>query len=73
MQYNHFAEESMSENVINQKIHDIRKPLNSISMQAELIKILVESNAESSDIITATEKIIANTKECSALLQTLSQ
>ena len=63
----------MSRNEINQTIHDIRKPLNGISMQAELIKILVESKADSALVLAAANKIISNAKQCSNMLQTLSE
>jgi signal transduction histidine kinase len=56
---------------LQQNIHDIRKPLNTISMQAELIKMLVEASDKSPKLIEAASKIILNSKQCSDLLQNL--
>lgn len=57
------------------QLHDIRKPLNTISMQAELIRMLTEkltlqgSDAERLD--ASALKIIASAKDCSQQLQDL--
>lgn len=56
---------------LHTKIHDIRKPLNSICMQAELIKMLSESAPENEKLQTAASKIIEHSKSCSLMLQTL--
>lgn len=56
---------------LNQQIHDIRKPLNIISMQAELIKMLAESSQNSAKVEASANKIIQNSKHCSELLQNL--
>jgi signal transduction histidine kinase len=56
---------------LNQQIHDIRKPLNIISMQAELIKMLTESSENSAQLEASANKIIQNSKHCSELLQHL--
>lgn len=56
---------------LNQQIHDIRKPLNIISMQAELIKMLTESSENSDKLEASANKIIQNSKYCSELLQHL--
>jgi len=56
---------------LNQQIHDIRKPLNTISMQAELIKILVDTSNSDPKLTEAANKIIQNSKQCSDMLQAL--
>jgi len=56
---------------LNQQIHDIRKPLNIISMQAELIKMLAESSENNAKLEASANKIIQNSKQCSELLQNL--
>lgn len=56
---------------LQQKIHDIRKPLNTISMQAELIKMISEASENSPTLAEASNKIIANSKRCSEMLQEL--
>jgi len=54
---------------LNQQIHDIRKPLNIISMQAELIRMINESGSNQNKIEDAANKIIQNARQCSELLQ----
>lgn len=56
---------------LQQQIHDIRKPLNTINMQAELIKMLVETSEFAPQVEAAATKIIQNSKHCSELLQVL--
>ncbi|GAB56539.1 hypothetical protein GPUN_2424 [Glaciecola punicea ACAM 611] len=58
-------------NSLQQRVHDIRKPLNTISMQAELIKILSHANDTSLKVEEASNKIIFSAKHCSDLLQDL--
>lgn len=53
-------------------IHDARKPLNGISMQAEFIKMLIETYPDNEKVVVAANKIIANAKQCSEILQQLS-
>lgn len=58
-------------NQLDKKLHDIRKPLNTISMQAELIKMIEESKDADQNIIDAATKIVKSAKECSAQLNDL--
>jgi signal transduction histidine kinase len=53
------------------KIHDIRKPLNTITMQAELIKMLSEAGASNEKIEESANKIIQNARQSSELLQAI--
>ncbi|WP_462154112.1 histidine kinase [Pseudoalteromonas piscicida] len=52
-------------------VHDARKPLNQISMNSELIKLIAEQPDSQQQIIEIANTIIKATKECSELLQTL--
>ncbi|AZZ96490.1 histidine kinase [Pseudoalteromonas sp. R3] len=52
-------------------IHDARKPLNHISMHAELIKILSQKPGSEAEIQQSADDIIKASKACSELLQTL--
>lgn len=54
-----------------QQIHDIRKPLNRISMQAELIKLVLENNLPPEKATEAVDKILQSCQDCSQLLQSL--
>lgn len=54
-----------------QQVHDIRKPLNRISMQAELIKLVLENDMPPDKAIEAVDKILQSCQNCSQLLQNL--
>jgi signal transduction histidine kinase len=53
------------------QVHDIRKPLNRISMQAELIKLVLENNLPPQKAIEAVDKILQSCQDCSQLLEQL--
>ncbi|MEH8021641.1 histidine kinase dimerization/phospho-acceptor domain-containing protein [Rheinheimera metallidurans] len=57
--------------VLEKQIHDIRKPLNRISMQAELIKLVLENQLPAAKLAEAADKILQSCQECSQLLQDL--
>lgn len=56
----------------NTLIHDARNRLNRISMQAELAKMLIETNASSDATIAALDKILHATDECGQILTDMS-
>lgn len=65
---------SLEENVtINKLVHDARSPLNRISMNAELIKLVLENDMPKDKGLQALDKIINACQECSQTLQTISQ
>lgn len=49
-------------------VHDARKPLNRISMQAELVKMALNGDIPAEKAQDALNKIIASTKDCSHAL-----
>ena len=49
-------------------VHDARKPLNRISMQAELVKMALNGDIPAEKAQDALDKIIASTKDCSHAL-----
>ena len=57
---------------INELIHDARAPLNRISMQAELIKLVLENNMPPEKALEAANKIISSCQECSQFLEQIS-
>ncbi|MBU2869628.1 histidine kinase [Colwellia sp. E2M01] len=59
-------------NDINTLIHNTRGPLNRISMQAELIKMVLESDMPKEKVLAAADKIIAACQDCSNSLQDIS-
>ncbi|MBT1064422.1 histidine kinase [Bowmanella sp. Y26] len=58
---------------IHQLVHDARRPLNNISMQAELLKLLANKGADESQLIDAADKIVRYCKECSQILEAVSE
>ena len=58
---------------INQLVHDARSPLNRISMNAELIKLIFENDMPKEKGIEALNKIINACQECSTTLQSISE
>lgn len=54
---------------LDDKAHDIRKSLNRISMQAELIKLVLENELDKAEAITAVNKILQACQDCSEQLQ----
>ncbi|MGQ8364920.1 histidine kinase [Glaciecola sp. 1036] len=62
---------AISKAEVSKQVHDLRKPMNGISMQAELIKMLVAGNPIEKDIVEAADKIIQHSKDCSNGLQSL--
>jgi len=57
---------------INELIHDARAPLNRISMQAELIKLVLENDMPIEKALAAADKIINSCQECSQFLEVIS-
>jgi hypothetical protein len=57
---------------INELIHDARAPLNRISMQAELIKLVLENDMPREKALEAATKIINSCQECSQFLEQIS-
>lgn len=58
---------------INQLVHDTRGPLNRISMQAELIKMVLENDMPKEKAIAAVNKIITACQDCSKSLQDVTE
>ncbi|AWB59326.1 MAG: signal transduction histidine kinase [Oleiphilaceae bacterium] len=60
-------------NDINHLIHDTRAPLNRISMQAELIKMVLENDMPKEKAIAAIDKILVACQDCSKRLQDIAE
>ena len=58
---------------LNELVHDARAPLNRISMNAELIKLVLENDMPKDKALAALDKIIANCQACSDSLQLISE
>lgn len=61
-----------SKKTLNELVHDARAPLNRISMNAELIKLVLENDMPKEKALDALNKIIANCQQCSESLQTIT-
>lgn len=57
----------------NTLIHDVRNPLNRISMQAEMVKLVLENDMPREKAIAALEKILVACQDSSAALQKLAE
>lgn len=58
--------------VLAKQIHDARGPLNNISMQAELVKLVLQNDLPKEKALDALDKIIAACQQCSQQLQMIS-
>ncbi|ABG42654.1 hypothetical protein Patl_4155 [Paraglaciecola sp. T6c] len=57
----------------NSLIHDVRNPLNRISMQAEMVKLVLENDLPKEKAIAALDKILVACQDSSAALQKLAE
>ena len=57
---------------LNKLVHDARAPLNRISMNAELIKLVLENDMPKQKALDALDKIITNCQQCSESLQNIA-
>lgn len=53
-------------------VHDARKPLNRISMQAELVKMALNGDVAPEKALAALDKIISSAKDCSHTLSDMT-
>ncbi|MDP2634381.1 MAG: histidine kinase dimerization/phospho-acceptor domain-containing protein [Pseudoalteromonas sp.] len=58
--------------ILRTLVHDARAPLNRISMNAELIKLILENDMPKDKALLALDKIINNCQQCSEGLQKIS-
>jgi signal transduction histidine kinase len=58
---------------INTLLHDIRNPLNAIAMNAELAKLILQTNGDATKALIALETILKNCQACSEQLSLLKQ
>lgn len=54
-------------------VHDARKPLNRISMQAEMVKMALNGEIPIEKATLALDKIILSTKDCSQTLTSMME
>lgn len=56
---------------IRKAIHDVRNPLNSISMNAEYIKLALDQGLNNDKVVQSVERILEDCKRCSEALNHL--
>jgi len=56
----------------NRFVHDLRNPLNTISINAELGKLTLERTGDIRKAISIFETILAECQQCSQVLETLN-
>ncbi len=56
----------------NQLVHNARGPLNRISMNAEMVKLVIENDMPKDKALAALDKILQSCQECSGILQQIS-
>ena len=66
------SEENNETIMLNKLVHDARAPLNRISMNAELIKLVLENDMPKEKALDALDKIINNCQQCSESLQKIT-
>jgi len=54
-------------------VHDVRNPLNSISVNAELAKVLLNHPGSSEQVLNALDTIIRECKKCNEVLNSSQQ
>lgn len=58
-----------SAETLSQIAHDLRNPLNSISMNAELIKLKLQRAGDPEDVVTYVDRILQECKNCGQVLE----
>lgn len=63
----------MSSEAVGQCVHDIRNKFNRISMQTELLKLLVEQGSDKEKIVESLDIILAACEESAGSLDVLAK
>ncbi|MEY4641985.1 MAG: hypothetical protein RLZZ227_1979 [Pseudomonadota bacterium] len=59
-------------NRVDQLLHDARGPLNTISVNAEVAKLLVQKSAPNESILAAMQNILRECQRCNDILQQIA-
>ena len=59
-------------NPIDRLVHDARGPLNTIAVNAEVTKLLVQRPNQGEAIVTAMQNILRECQQCSEILQRIA-
>ena len=59
-------------NKLDRLVHDARGPLNTISVNAEVARLLVQKSAPPEGILTAMQNILRECQRCNEILQMIN-
>ena len=57
---------------IDRLVHDARGPLNTISVNAEVARLLIQKSAPPEGILTAMQNILRECQQCSEIMQRIA-
>lgn len=63
------SEKSVNERALSKVAHDLRNPLNSISMNAELVKLKLQQSGDPENVVAYLDRILQECKNCGAVLE----
>ncbi|MCW8195189.1 histidine kinase [Proteobacteria bacterium 005FR1] len=55
--------------VLSKVAHDLRNPLNSISMNAELVKLKLQRSGDPEQVVAYLDRILQECRNCGAVLE----
>jgi signal transduction histidine kinase len=59
----------LNEESLKSLIHDLRNPLNSISVSAELAKLQISAGKNPNDVLVSLDRILNECRNCSHILE----
>lgn len=63
------ADATANARTLSRVAHDLRNPLNSISMNAELVKLKLQRGGDPEDLISYMDRILDECKNCGSVLE----
>lgn len=65
----HNADATENAQTLSRVAHDLRNPLNSISMNAELVKLKLQRGGDPVDLVSYMDRILQECKNCGDVLE----
>jgi signal transduction histidine kinase len=66
---NHSGSSPATAEVLSKVAHDLRNPLNSISMNAELVKLKLQRSGDPEQVVAYLDRILQECRNCGAVLE----
>jgi signal transduction histidine kinase len=63
------ADTAATEEVLSKVAHDLRNPINSISINAELVKLKLQQTGDPAQVVTYLDRILQECKNCGTVLE----